>query len=164
MKYIALILALFAATPVFCNEKTPEVTAGEKFQEVVISFLEKTNDLGGKIADNAEKAVNFAAEEIPVVIQEYLRCHFTASLAWCILSTIVLSLATWAFYVNVVKTWKLKWEDTYSTTEVGVIAIITIIASLISFIIFPCVIGHNLEWLKIAVAPRVFLIHQAGRF
>lgn len=166
MKSLLLAL-LFLPVMVFAENAPPPVAPKEsvasKLESTVISFLDATQNAGNKLSDAAGKVIDFASNEIPLVIKEYLNWHFAVSLIWFSTAILVLITAGFLFYKNVVKMWNDKWSTGYrqdTPTDVGLVGVMTIVLTMICLVFCPIIAANNLDWLKISIAPRVYLIDQ----
>lgn len=133
----------------------------EELNKVLIDAIQKTQSGIGE-------AVDFAVAQAPEVIQQLLMWKFTESLITFLFGlTILASISIW-LYFKVWKVWETKWcyteETKYSYHESGEIkdsALFLIFLSIpygLSFLIVAC----NLDWLKIWIAPKLYLIEYAA--
>lgn len=144
MKNLIAILML-ALLPNFLFAENPP--APKNLDEVVMNFLSATQSVGDKIASTAGELADFARQEIPIVIQEYLNWHFTASILYFILFLSGI-IGVWVVY-------KLIVGDEKSDDQKFVAVLATLCSAIL--LVAAC---HQLDWLKITVAPRVYLIDQ----
>jgi hypothetical protein len=155
MKKLLLTLLLIP-TLSFANVEAPPQTANSKLEQTVIGFLEATEKAGNRLVDATDKAIDFASSEIPIVIKEYLDWHFYRSLVNTLIGVFIALVSIAVLYFCACKLHDELWEY-----EVGIVPFLCFGLSLLMlFIIVPLQIGHNTQWIKITVAPRVFLIDQ----
>jgi hypothetical protein len=161
-----ILLALLFILPIggsFAEEKAKAETIPDKLQETVIKFLDFTGSAGEKLVDVAETTGEWAKGEIPIIIKEYLNWHFAQSLIWFSIGVGFTVIAAILLYRNVVKKWHLPWKndtDYGRSTDVGDRGFLSLIASVILLVLSGLIMGHNLAWVKISVAPRVYLIDE----
>ena len=103
----------------------------------------------------AETAGGFVAEEAPIVVEQLLVWNFTASLI--LFSILVLGVPCAVFAV-----WKCLKH--FETVEVMIVAAIV---GLLSAIGAPAIVTASgmagpLVWLKIAIAPKLYLLEYAA--
>lgn len=108
------------------------------------------------VEETAKVTEGFVIEQTPLYIQELLAWNFWHSLIWfCIGVLLIVNGIMWiAKLLNNCK----EWENNDDFPKF-VVSIVLIIFGVIGIPI----IAHNFEWLKIAVAPRVFLLEYAAQ-
>ena len=121
-----------------------------------------------KMLEWAERAtstgVEFVAEQTPLYIQELLVYNFWISLIWFVIGIIFLLIGINRTYSVVWgKLSKEKWEvqnGIYisTLTSSGIQALISIILAVVGLIVGPIISANNLEFVKVATAPRVFVV------
>lgn len=147
---------------------SPKESVASKLESTVISFLDATQNAGNKLSDAAGKVIDFASSEIPIVIKEYLNWHFTSSLFYFSLGVLLSATAVFLIYKFVYKSTELWTEqdpkyqfiDVQRMTNAGGIGITSIIVGCILFLVGMIITTNNLGWIKISIAPRVYLIDQ----
>jgi hypothetical protein len=132
-----------------------EVT--NKLEETLVSLI-----------DNATAAANFVVEEVPDVIHQLLVWKMAESLADCIIPSLVLAafLAVSKKLFDLVKS-RYKLDPNDRDEFMGVHCAISIpwiiISAAWSVINIAVVfIWFNFDWLKIWLAPKVYLIEYAA--
>lgn len=124
------------------EEKKEPVT----FSEVVSDFVQTLQKAGSKITDTASELETLTRQEIPLIIQEYLNWHFCYNFLISVLCVLLIP-AMWISHRKIYK----NGDVADSKIVVGVImALATVICVIVFF--------HHTEWIKVAVAPRVFLL------
>lgn len=104
------------------------------------------------LIQSATNAKDFLVGEIPDVVEQLLSWHFVSNLMQFMLGIIVL-------ICSIICVWKgLKNLDNRKTEDFG---IFLLFMSAFSFIF--SVVLLNFEWLKIWVAPKVWLIEYISR-
>lgn len=118
-----------------------------------------------------EKAADFTVEQAPMVVQELLLWNFTTSLVtsifgWVLFITasLILSKTLIAYKNN--KEWTL--DKNYSYRETSHLAIVLVVGSGVFIGLYLAIAalvystGDGLNWLKISIAPRVWLLEYAA--
>ena len=104
----------------------------------------------------AETAGGFVAEEAPIVVEQLLAWNFTVSLLLFLAGAIVvLAMAILIKWIN-----KCSKGDKYSYEWLDADG--CEIFLLLPFIGGVALIGCNLTWLKIAIAPKLYLLEYAA--
>lgn len=112
-----------------------------KAEQVLINMIDKAAEIGSA-----------AVDEIPLVLQELLMYNFVVELTVFLLAVIALT-ATVLLNFKYLK--KVAEED----VDAGEAMFITSV--LISLVMFLVAISHT-DWLKIWLAPRVYLLEYAA--
>jgi H+/Cl- antiporter ClcA len=103
------------------------------------------------VEETAKVTEGFVIEQTPLYIQELLAWNFWSSLIWfCLGATLMIcgAISLRKIFVNFE-----KWDR----EECHKLAI-SIIIAVIGLLFGGPMLASNFEWLKIAVAPRVFLL------
>lgn len=116
-------------------------------------------DIITRVTSGADAAIQFGKEQIPEVLKQLLVWNFTFSfLIWFSATAIIVGYVIWMLT-------KFRWwfkNQRSTTTELDAAVItITVVWGFISFImtfVFWC----NLDWLKIWVAPKLYLLEYAA--
>jgi len=129
---------------------------------------EKLQNQLSSLLEWAERAtttgVEFVAEQTPLYIQELLIYNFWISLFSFMLGVIFIIIGiNRAYSVVWGKLSKEPWEKSagayYSTiTPYGIQAIVSIILAIVGLIAGSIISAHNLEFVKVVTAPRVFVV------
>jgi hypothetical protein len=119
-----------------------------KLEDVLVKYIEKA-------AGSIEKGVEFALEQAPEIIEQLLRWEMTISFLK-MLAAIVIFAVLIKFNLWQIRYWKKHLKDHYDVHEGIVANIIQVPLIIIAFTIF------NLTWLKIWIAPKVWLIEYAA--
>lgn len=130
----------------------------EAINNTILSILNGANDAGKEVYGASKmgviKAVDFAQEQAPLVVQEFLQWKFAEGLIRLVVSLIVIGVSIWVCRKA------LKWmsnEDNDDTKVVGAVAIVFAIT--ICFTVTLKGALPNMEQIaKIKIAPRVYLI------
>lgn len=125
----------------------------KQYEEVLARFL-------NGVMDTAEKLNDFAQSELPDVVQQALAWHFAYSIIMSSLGILII-LA----YISLML-WAKKKHDAskdYSVREGWLMFIIFggMIAGAFTLMISAAII--NLQWLKIWIAPKLWLIEYAAK-
>nr|DAX06431.1 MAG TPA: hypothetical protein [Caudoviricetes sp.] len=116
-------------------------------------------DIITRVTSGADAAIQFGKEQIPEVLKQLLIWNFTFSfLIWFSATAIIVGYIIWMFT-------KFRWwfkNQRSTTTEMdAAITVITVVWGIISFIMI-FVFWCNLDWLKIWVAPKLYLLEYAA--
>lgn len=98
-----------------------------------------------------EKGFDFASDQIPDVIHQLLLWHSIHSLMFFISGVVILGVIIYSL-----KVYKDKVYKDVVDLDDGVIGVFFM--QLIFFILSIAMIVHNLAWLKIWIAPKVWLL------
>lgn len=116
-------------------------------------------DIITRVTSGADAAIQFGKEQIPEVLKQLLIWNFTFSfLIWFSATAIIVGYIIWMLT-------KFRWwfkNQRSTTTELdAAITAVTIIWGIITFIMI-FVFWCNLDWLKIWVAPKLYLLEYAA--
>lgn len=122
--------------------------------------------LAGLIQTTSD-AQDFLVAELPATVTELLRWVFWSSLIEFIIG--ILCFVYIALVVRfILKNHKADWfhqRSSYGTTELSFGAAITVAISIVTsiFAVFTGLIMVNLTWLKVMVAPRIYVIEYLSQ-
>lgn len=116
-------------------------------------------DIITRVTSGADAAIQFGKEQIPEVLKQLLIWNFTFSfLIWFSATAIIVGYIIWMLT-------KFKWwfknQRTTTTEQDAAVTVLTVIWGFISFIMI-FVFWCNLDWLKIWVAPKLYLLEYAA--
>lgn len=116
-------------------------------------------DIITRVTSGADAAIQFGKEQIPEVLKQLLIWNFTFSfLIWFSATAIIIGYIIWMLT-------KFKWwfknQRTTTTEQDAAVTVLTVIWGFISFIMI-FVFWCNLDWLKIWVAPKLYLLEYAA--
>jgi phosphotransferase system glucose/maltose/N-acetylglucosamine-specific IIC component len=125
----------------------------ETVNSVLIDILKGAKDAGSEIYGASKtgivKAVEFAQEQSPMVVQEFLMWKFAQSVIWVIVGVIALGVLSYLFK---------KCVDWFPESE-GVSIIPGSFFVLMIVLVCCMIVVPNIEQMvKVKVAPRVFMI------
>lgn len=120
------------------------VAVASKLEDVLINLISKT--VGG-----IEKGAEMVMDQLPEVIQQLLMWEMISSFIFFIIS-IIFFLAIPSYWIWLNKSWKRVESSSCGETCFN----IGLFGSMLFF--FIACITMNLTWLKIYLAPKVFLI------
>lgn len=122
--------------------------------------LQKTlADIISRVTTGADAAIQFGKEQIPEVIKQLLIWNFTLSfLIWFSATAIIIAYTIWL--LTRFKWWFKNQNNTSSEQDSFYIAMLYV-GGIISFIMI-FVFWFNLDWLKIWVAPKLYLLEYAA--
>ena len=124
-------------------------------------LIKQANAVLPAIIDRLAKAEDFVIEQAPLVIQELLTWNFVISLLWHIVGWVLLS----TIFLYSKKLWEFRGEEeleSKGTAQEGFATVLTIIVYVAHVFFSSLFIFSNLDWLKIWIAPRVWLIEYAA--
>ena len=98
------------------------------------------------VVAGAEKTGEFVSAEAPILIEQLLAWKFATSLSLCLGSLLLGILFLASFFLAGFK------------FDLKELACIPLVAWIIMFPVFWC----NLDWLKIAIAPKIYLLEYAA--
>lgn len=126
-------------------------TAGkvtEKAGDILATYLIKALD---KTGNAVEKSVDMVMEQAPLLVHEMLNWYFTYNLIQFVAGIVLFGLT---IYVAP-KITKRHWK-----TSEGFIIVPVACASIIAFVMCSALV--NLQWLKIWIAPRLWMIEYTA--
>lgn len=116
-------------------------------------------DIITRVTSGADAAIQFGKEQIPEVLKQLLVWNFTLSfMIWFSATAIIVGYAIW---MATKFRWWLKNQHVTTSEQDSMYAIIFVIWGFISFVmvfVFWC----NLDWLKIWIAPKLYLLEYAA--
>jgi hypothetical protein len=130
----------------------------ETINNVLIDILKGAKDASSEIYGASKagivKAVDFAQEQAPMVVQEFLTWKFAQSVIWTVVGVIALVVLTVIF----LKLKKLAVEN--ANTGLDVLGFFGMVICIITFLCVcgGCVIPNVEQMVKVKVAPRVYII------
>ena len=116
-------------------------------------------DIITRVTSGADAAIQFGKEQIPEVLKQLLVWNFTLSfMIWFFATSIIVGYVIWLLTKF---RWWFKNKRTTTIEQDGLYDTITTIWGIISFIMI-IVFWYNLDWLKICVAPKLYLLEYAA--
>lgn len=124
----------------------------EQWEKVLSSLITK-------VTTGADAVIQFGSEQLPEVLKQLLIWNFTYSLLLWVISLSILIGYLWWMSVK----WKW-WMHNKATTSMSTDNLYSIITFIWSILAFPSLIMFfsNLDWLKIWVAPKLYLLEYAA--
>ena len=116
-------------------------------------------DIITRVTSGADAAIQFGKEQIPEVLKQLLIWNFTFSfLIWFSATAIIVGYIIWM--LTKFRWWFKNQRSTTTELDAAVIAITGIwgFVSFIMIFVFWC----NFDWLKIWVAPKLYLLEYAA--
>lgn len=127
----------------------------ETINSVLVDILKGAKDAGQEIYGASKvgivKAVDFAQEQAPLVVQEFLAWKFAQAAIWTIIATIGLLIIGYI----IKKCFSKSWLDDSDGLSVEGAVIATVIFLSLLFVKF---VPNVEQMVKVKVAPRVFII------
>lgn len=129
----------------------------ETINNVLVDILKGAKDAGHEIYGASKtgivKAVDFAQEQAPLVVQEFLTWKFSQSVIYTIVALISIGVLGWIF------TRARKWasENNDGSEIFGWFGMVGSLIAILS-VVFSTLIPNVEQMVKVKVAPRVFII------
>jgi hypothetical protein len=123
-----------------------ETNVEEKLDKI-LNFVEQT----------ATKAGDFVVEQTPLFVQELLAWNFTIDLIWFVIGVVSLLIIPLVLFLAVKAT---KTDPVNSENYFGVAAVISAVCLSVGIPLATT----NLDWIKIKIAPRVWLVEYTKDF
>lgn len=127
----------------------------ETLNTVLVDILKGAKDASSEIYGASKtgivKAVDFAQEQAPLVVQEFLAWKFAEAIISCICGIVVVTLI--GYFVK--KCFGKQWLEESGGSSVMGGAIGTLVALIVSYNV---IVVSVKELVKVKVAPRVFII------
>jgi len=155
---------------------TTNTTAPNPLDEALTRLINRSIDaaesVAGDITNATGTALDFLAAEIPDVIQQLLVWHAIESFIWFFLGTLILA-APWLVYwrwggrgePTEPKYGEARYKETFTHGYDGLIDQDALFAILlcgsIATLIGAALTLGNLDWIKILVAPKLYLLEYA---
>lgn len=153
MKIKSLLIALLIPClfiPAFANaEQANKIEANQTPKDALLTFiLDKAKSYSGTLEQNITKAVDFAKEEAPIVVKEFLIWKsWESAIKGFIIPFIWVASLILAYLVR---------------NKMDVLSImLPIIATTVTFVTAPLWISNIMGFIQIQVAPRIYLIEYA---
>jgi hypothetical protein len=116
-------------------------------------------DIITRVTSGADAAIQFGKEQIPEVLKQLLIWNFTFSfLIWFSATAIIVGYVIWMLTKF---RWWFKNQRSTTTEQDTAVTALTVIWGIITFIMI-FVFWCNLDWLKIWVAPKLYLLEYAA--
>lgn len=116
-------------------------------------------DIITRVTSGADAAIQFGKEQIPEVLKQLLIWNFTFSfLIWFSATAIIVGYVIWMLTKF---RWWFKNQRNTTTEQDTAVTAVTVIWGIITFIMM-FVFWCNLDWLKIWVAPKLYLLEYAA--
>lgn len=116
-------------------------------------------DIITRVTSGADAAIQFGKEQIPEVLKQLLIWNFTFSfLIWFSATAIIVGYVIWMLTKF---RWWFKNQRSTTTEQDAAVTALTVIWGIITFIMI-FVFWCNLDWLKIWVAPKLYLLEYAA--
>lgn len=163
MKFKKLFIAAFIAFNLFANNEYMYCQEPEKVTppttEVELSQVLKTNtvEIIAWVKETAQKTENFAAEQTPLYIKEYISWQIWGSLIEIVLFLIPTGLAFWILFTFMKK---------YKESDDGFLFAVCVFSGIVSLTLFVmsiCCTIFNVNLIaKASIAPRVVIVEKVN--
>jgi len=133
------------------------------YDEILKGYLVKALEQTGNLID---KSVDIVMQQAPILVQEMLHWYFAYDLIKMIIGMFLFFgvIGMWYYQFSWgVKQSKMHYEERskwYEDSDYGFGRIIFMVMLLIPFVVGFCLM--NLDWLKIYIAPRLWLIEYTA--
>lgn len=117
-----------------------------ELEKVLVDAIQKTQEGVGK-------AVDFAVDQAPEIVQQTLYWYAAKSFLLMLLGITVICITIKLFLKAIREEWPINNEDMWVFLCIG-----GFIASVVSTI----VIFENMDWLQIIIAPKLWLLEYAA--
>ncbi len=133
----------------------PQETINTIFIDILRGSKEAGSEIYGASKAAIIKAVDFAQEQAPIVVQEFLSWKYAQSILWILLSVIGLIILGFLIKKCISKEWM---------TETSWISLVGAIFGTVFFLmlLFIQTVPNVEQLIKIKVAPRVYMIEWAS--
>ncbi|ECO0025059.1 hypothetical protein ZN88_15495 [Salmonella enterica subsp. enterica serovar Newport] len=124
----------------------------EQWEKVLSSLITK-------VTTGADAVIQFGSEQLPEILKQLLIWNFTYSLLiWVLSLSVIVGYLLW---MGIKWKWWMHNKATTSVSTDNSYSIITFIWSILAFISL-IMFFSNLDWLKIWVAPKLYLLEYAA--
>ena|ERR1051326_9199885 len=136
------------------------VSTNKTINDAVVSILTGVKDAGSEIYTASKtaiaSAVDFTVEQTPLVVKEFLHWKMAEAIIWCVIGIAIFSVLYW-FNKRIQKARDAETKPNSDEHGIctGFMWGFKIIGILVLFFMLS---GHVMTIIKIAVAPRVYLI------
>ena len=128
-----------------------------KLDQVLIDTIQKATKVSGEIYDGAKsvttKSIDFAMQQAPDLIHQLLMYNFIVSLLSFLVSLSLLIGSCYFVFYACKQYASKKWDEANS-----IFLIFMLFPIVLSFI----VMANSMDWLKIWIAPKIYLIEYAA--
>lgn len=144
----------------------------EALTRLINRSVDAAESVAGDITNATGTALDFLATEIPDVVQQLLIWHAIESFIWFFLGTLVLA-APWFVYwrwggrgePTEPKYGEMRYKETlthgyYGQVREEALAFFALLSGIVTFLGLALTLS-NLDWLKILVAPKLYLLEYA---
>jgi hypothetical protein len=116
------------------------------------------------IKQTGSATIDFTKEQVPLYIQELLAYNYAMSLGFFIFGFVLLSLvpicAYWVYWFH--KEENLV-EGSYGRKRASDIEVVPVAGGIVCLVFGLIMFFGNLEWVKIKIAPRVYIVEEIER-
>lgn len=123
-------------------------------EQPTIDLQSKLSSILDWVEQTAKSAEQFAIEQTPLYIQELLAWNF-----WITLPLFILGVITWTIALSRIKFVCLY---DYDKDPQSALAIVSVLSVIICPVVGSILIGTNLDWIQIWIAPRVWLVEYVA--
>lgn len=107
--------------------------------------------------DGVDEAVEFSKAEIPAVIEQLLMWHMVESFVFFVIGLVVMTVPVFGG-LAIKKYWQKIYREDLEPFVLGFGGPALFVAGLVGFMS----VIHNLDWLKIWIAPKLYLLEYGA--
>lgn len=140
----------------------------ETFNGIIVDMLRGVKNASGEVYAASKtmivKAIDFAQDQAPLVVQEFLKWKMMEAIVYLIVGIIGLLVISYVSYRAFIFFRKIdNTPDLCGNTDYfGRIMTLIVTVVILLPIVFASIIPNSLRIIKIKVAPRVYLIEYAS--
>ncbi len=128
-------------------------------QEKIDKIWAWVESASSKLGDAAMKVTDFASDQIPLFIQELLTYNFYHSLLWFIVLGLLSGSMLYASYRLI----KFAVNADNYDDKVGPSVFFAAMFFIFGGTIFFANLSHNTDWIKIKLAPRLYMVEYCQK-
>jgi hypothetical protein len=146
----------------------PVAPTQETFNGIIVDMLRGVKNASGEIYAASKtmivNAIDFAQNQTPLVVQEFLKWKMMEAIVWLIVGIISLLVISYISYRVFIFFRKVDNKPDYfgNVDYFGRIMTTFVSAFILPSVIFMCIIPNTLRIVKIKIAPRVYLIEYVS--
>lgn len=131
------------------TNNVPQETINSVLVDILKGAKDASSEIYGASKTGIVKAVDFAQEQAPLVVQEFLQWKFAQATIWTVVS--VIGLVVLGYFTKKCFDWI---EDSGGASVMGVI----FGGFFFALLVFAALIPNVEQMVKVKIAPRVYLI------
>lgn len=135
------------------TNNVPQETINSVLVDILKGAKDASSEIYGASKTGIVKAVDFAQEQAPLVVQEFLQWKFAQSVIYVIIALISIGVLAWIFAQS--RKWASENNDG-SEVFAWFGMFISLVVSVV--VVFSVLVPNVEQMVKVKVAPRVYLI------